>query len=58
MKPIQIPRKQETKTVEKEITICVGDETGSDRYVKVDDSKEVYTITEDSLTGAAVVLAR
>ena len=40
----------ETKTVEKEITICVGDETGSDRYVKVDDSKEVYTITEDSLT--------
>lgn len=40
----------ETKTVEKEITICVGDEAGSDRYVKVDDSKEVYTITEDSLT--------
>ena len=40
----------ETKTVEKEITICVGDGTGSDRYVKVDDSKEVYTITEDSLT--------
>ena len=40
----------ETKTVEKEITICVGDETGSDRYVKVDDSKEVYTITKDSLT--------
>ena len=28
----------------------MGDETGSDRYVKVDDSKEVYTITEDSLT--------
>lgn len=24
----------ETKTVEKEITICVGNETGSDRYVK------------------------
>lgn len=40
----------ETKTVEKEITICVGNETGSDRYVKVDDSKEVYTITKDSLT--------
>ena len=40
----------ETKTVDKEITIYVGDETGSDRYVKVDDSKEVYTITEDSLT--------
>ena len=28
----------------------MGNETGSDRYVKVDDSKEVYTITEDSLT--------
>ena len=43
---------EETKTVtvDKEITIYVGDETGSDRYVKVNDSKEVYTITEDSLT--------
>ena len=40
----------ETKTVEKELTIYVGDETGDDRYVKVDDSKEVYTITKDSLT--------
>lgn len=40
----------ETKTVEKEITIYVGDETGDDRYVKADDSKEVYTITKDSLT--------
>ena len=40
----------ETQTVDKEITIYVGDETGSDRYVKVNDSKEVYTITEDSLT--------
>lgn len=40
----------ETKTVEKEITIYVGDETGDDRYVKVDDSNEVYTITKDSLT--------
>ena len=40
----------ETKTVDKEITIYVGDETGSDRYVKVNDSKDVYTITEDSLT--------
>ena len=40
----------ETKTVEKEITIYVGDETGSDRYVKVDDSNEVYTIAEDSMT--------
>ena len=43
-------KEAETETVEKEITICVGNETGSDRYVKVDDSKEVYTITEDSLT--------
>lgn len=41
---------QETQTVEKTLTIYVGDETGNDRYVKVDDSKEVYTITKDSLT--------
>ena len=41
---------QETQTVEKTLTIYVGDETGDDRYVKVYDSKEVYTITKDSLT--------
>ena len=41
---------QETQPVEKTLTIYVGDETGDDRYVKVDDSKEVYTITKDSLT--------
>ena len=41
---------QETRTVEKTLTIYVGDETGDDRYVKVDNSKEVYTITKDSLT--------
>lgn len=41
---------QETQTVEKTLTIYVGDEIGDDRYVKVDDSKEVYTITKDSLT--------
>lgn len=41
---------KETQTVEKTLTIYVGDETGDDRYVKVDDSKEVYTITKDSLT--------
>ena len=41
---------QETQTVDKTLTIYVGDETGDDRYVKVDDSKEVYTITKDSLT--------
>ena len=40
---------QETQTVEKTLTLYVGDETGDDRYVKVNDSKEVYTITEDSL---------
>ena len=40
----------ETKTVEKTLTIYLGDETGSDRYVKVNDSKEVYTIATDSLT--------
>ena len=41
---------QETQTVEKTLTIYVGDETSDDRYVKVDDSREVYTITKDSLT--------
>ncbi|MBD8949840.1 MAG: DUF4340 domain-containing protein [Blautia obeum] len=41
---------QETQKVEKTLTIYVGDETGDDRYVKVDDSREVYTITKDSLT--------
>ena len=41
---------QETQTVEKTLTIYVGDETGDDRYVKVDDSKEAYTITKHSLT--------
>lgn len=40
----------EEEAVEKTLTIYVGDETGDDRYVKVDDSKEVYTITKDSLT--------
>lgn len=41
---------QETQTVEKTLMLYVGDETDGDRYVKVDDSKEVYTITNDSLT--------
>ena len=40
----------EEETVEKTLTIYVGDETDGDRYVKVDNSKEVYTITNDSLT--------
>lgn len=41
---------KETQTVDKTLTIYVGDESGDDRYVKVNDSKEVYTITKDSLT--------
>lgn len=41
----------ETITVDKELTIYVGDETGnSSRYVKVDDSSEVYTMTDESLS--------
>ena len=40
----------EEESVEKTLTLYVGDETDGDRYVKVDDSKEVYTITNDSLT--------
>ena len=38
---------QETQTVEKTLTIYVGDETGDDRYVKVDDSKmaDFYNLT-------------
>lgn len=43
-------KEAETKTVEKTLTIYLGDETGGDRYIKVNDSKEVYTITTDSLT--------
>ena len=37
-------------TVDKEITIYVGDETDGDRYVKVNDSDQVYTVTTDSLS--------
>ncbi len=40
----------EEESVEKTLMLYVGDETDGDRYVKVDDSKEVYTITNDSLT--------
>lgn len=40
----------ETVTVDKELVIYVGDQTDDSRYVKVNDSNEVYTITEDSLT--------
>ena len=40
----------ETRTVNKQIVIYVGDQTGTSRYVKVNDSKQVYTITSDSLS--------
>lgn len=39
----------ETITVEKEMIIYIGDEAEDGRYVKVDDSKEVYTISKESL---------
>ena len=39
-----------TVTVDKEITIYVGDETDGGRYVKVNDSDQVYTVTTDSLS--------
>lgn len=37
-------------TVDKEITIYVGGETDGGRYVKVNDSNQVYTVTTDSLS--------
>ena len=41
--------KEDTQT-EKTLVICVGDEINGSRYVKVNDSNEVYTIPEESLT--------
>lgn len=41
---------QETQTVEKTLTVYVGDEADGSRYVRVNDSKEVYTMTDDSLS--------
>lgn len=41
--------KEDTQT-EKKLVICVGDEINGSRYVKVNDSNEVYTIPEESLT--------
>lgn len=35
---------------EKELVIYVGDETEGSRYVKVNDSNQVYTVTEEALT--------
>lgn len=43
------PEKEDTLT-EKTLVICVGDEIDGSRYVKVNDSNEVYTIPEESLT--------
>lgn len=41
----------ETQMVDKEVVILVGNETDSDsRYVMIDGSKEVYTITNDLLS--------
>lgn len=40
----------ETITVDKELTIYVGNLADSGRYVKINDSNEVYTISEDSLS--------
>ena len=41
---------EEKPQVEKQLVIYVGDETDGNRYVKVNDSKQVYTIPETSLT--------
>lgn len=39
-----------TTTVDKELTVYVGNEVDGSRYVKVNDSNQVYTITDDSLS--------
>ena len=39
----------EIVTKDEELIIYVGDETDGSRYVKVNDSNQVYTISEDSL---------
>lgn len=41
---------EEIPQVEKQLVIYVGDGTDGNRYVKVNDSKQVYTIPETSLT--------
>lgn len=41
----------DTKTVNREMTILVGDQSDDDgRYVMVDSSKEIYTISNDTLS--------
>lgn len=46
---VDTSEKEDTQT-EKKLVICVGDEINGSRYVKVNDSNEVYTIPEESLT--------
>lgn len=41
---------EEKPQVEKQLVIYVGDEIDGNRYVKVNDSKQMYTIPETSLT--------
>lgn len=41
---------EEKPQVEKQLVIYVGDEIDGNRYVKINDSKQVYTIPETSLT--------
>lgn len=41
---------EEKAKVEKKLVLYVGDEKDGNRYVKVNDSKQVYTIPETSLT--------
>jgi len=41
---------EKTAETEKQLVIYVGDETEGSRYVKVNDSNQVYTVTEEALT--------
>lgn len=42
--------KEKTAETEKQLVIYVGGETEGSRYVKVNDSNQVYTVTEEALT--------
>lgn len=41
----------ETVLVDKELTLYIGGVNGDDRYVKVDDSKEIYTLSIGTVEG-------
>lgn len=41
----------ETRLVDKKFTLYIGDVTGDDRYVRLDDSKEIYTLSIGTITG-------